>query len=377
MSTNIVDTIMIGAGISGLACAKTLQQNDRDFILISKDIGGRIRTSPDGSANYGAFFVCSDYDHVLQHVTIQTRIKLRDFCFHHDTTYVLFEPMLIPYVFQFMKTIRLLHTFRRHFRQFRKTCEQHSQKTAIENDPFLYELYKQNAAEFVKDHHLEKGTQRYLSQALYSTTFSQIKEMNALSFFEFLLPLITPIYLFRFEQEKMIAPFKDRIVIGSVQDVTYNTGMYKIGFDGKSLQAKHLVLATDIGWSKHIAGIQQTNEPVSTNMLHIRGIPTAPFSKKIYHFFTPPGNVQALANLQDGTALLYYKNERPRLNDFFTNPEVIAHHHWDPAGTINGHTLIESNRGNNLYLIGDYNIAGLEEAYITGVYAANQIIRKA
>jgi len=50
------------------------------------------------------------------------------------------------------------------------------------------------------------------------------------------------------------------------------------------------------------------------------------------------------------------------------------HHYWDPVGTINGHTLIESNRGNNLYLIGDYNVAGLEESYTTGIYAANQII---
>jgi len=45
MSTNIVDTIIIGAGISGLACAKKLQENGRDFMMVSENIGGRILTS--------------------------------------------------------------------------------------------------------------------------------------------------------------------------------------------------------------------------------------------------------------------------------------------------------------------------------------------
>ena len=59
------ETVIIGAGISGLACAKQLNKNDRDFLVISKDIGGRILTSEDENVNYGAFFVCSDYYNFL------------------------------------------------------------------------------------------------------------------------------------------------------------------------------------------------------------------------------------------------------------------------------------------------------------------------
>jgi len=82
MSDKIYDTIIIGAGISGLACAKKLSKNGEDFLVLSKDIGGRILTSEDESANYGAFFVCSDYNNVLKYVTLKSRIRLRDFCFH-------------------------------------------------------------------------------------------------------------------------------------------------------------------------------------------------------------------------------------------------------------------------------------------------------
>ena len=377
MMAKTYETAIIGAGISGLACASTLQENNNDFVIISENIGGRILTSEDGTVNYGAFFVCSDYHHVLKHVKIESRIKLSDFCFHsNDTNYVLFEPALVAYAFQFTKALKLLYKFRRQFRNFRKASENVSQKKAIENDPFLYELYMQNAADFVQVHNMEKGTNRYLSQALYSTTFSRVTEMNAFSFLQFLLPLITPIYTFTFEKERMIEPFRDRIVYGSVNDVIHKKGVYNVAFDGKIVSAQNIVFATPINWSKKFASVKETNKPVSTNMLHVKGIPANVFSRRRYHFFSPPGNVQAIAHLKDGTYLFYHQGERPVLKNFFKNPQIIAHQYWNPAGTINGHTLIESKRGNNLYLIGDHNVAGLEESYITGIYAAQQIMNK-
>ena len=368
-------TIIVGAGISGLACAKYLQEANRDFLIISQNIGGRILTSKDEKVNYGAFFVCADYNHILPNVKLKSRINLSDFCFHeNDKTYVLFELKLIKYLGQFIKTLKLLYKFRKIFRHFRKNSEIISQKNAIENNSFLHELYMQNAFDFVKNQKLQKGTDVYLSKALYSTTFSTIKEINALSFLQYLLPLITPIYTFTFNKERMIYPFKEKIEYDYVIDITYKNGIYKIKTNNNTFHANNIVLATQIDWSKKFAGVKKTNKPISTNMLHIKGIPQMIITKKEYHLFTPLSNVQAIANLQDGTYLFYYKKEQPDLNLFFKKPRIIAHKYWNPAGTINGHTLIESNRGNNMYLIGDFNVCGLEESYITGKYAANQII---
>ena len=377
MTDKIYETIIIGAGISGLACAKTLQEKNKEFLIISEDIGGRILTSEDGTANYGAFFVCSAYHHTLKHITLKSRIRLRDFCFHEqDKTYVLFQPKLIRYLFQFLKVIKILYKFRKKLRKLRKTCINISQKKAIEQDPFLHDLYTQNATDFVKKHKIENGTNVYLSKALYSTTFSQVHEMNAFSFLEFLLPLITPIYRFKFEKEKMIEPFKEKIKIDQVINVEYTKDQYKVKTKNSVFYAKNIVLATPISWSKKYVNIKKTNKPVDTNMLHVRGIPKQIVSKRKYQLFSRPSNVQSMADLNNGTFLFYYKKTKPNLENYFEKPQVIAHKHWDPVGTINGHELIECNRGNNMFLIGDYNIAGLEEAYITGVYAANQIIKK-
>ena len=368
-------TIIIGAGISGLACARTLSKNGEDFIIISKDIGGRILTSQDGKVNYGAFFVCSDYDNVLKFVKLKSQIRLRDFCFHEgNKTFVLFEPKILKYFFQFVNVLKLLYKFRKAFRKLRKNSETISQKKAIEKDNFLHYLYMQNAAEFVKRYNIESGTKTYLAKGLYSTTFSTINEMNAFSFLQFISPLITPIYRFSFEKEKMIQPFQENILTDHVNDIIYKNGLYKIKTKENIFQSKNIVFATEIKWSKRFARVNKTNLPINTNMLHIKGDPKKIISRKNYQLFNPPDNVQAIADLNDGTYLLYYKDKQPILTHFFDNPQILAHKYWNPAGTINGHTLIESNRGNNMYLIGDFNIAGLEESYITGIYAANQII---
>ncbi len=218
------------------------------------------------------------------------------------------------------------------------------------------------------------GIETYLSKALYSTTFSNINEMNAFSFLQYLLPLITPIYTFAFEKKRMINPFKEKIKYDFVSDLLYKNRIYKIKVKNNTFHANNIVLATQIKWSKKFASVKKTNKSISTNMLHIEGIPKRKISKKLYHLFTPPNNVQAIANLKDGTFLFYYKQNQPDLKIFFKNLHIIAHKYWNPAGTINGHNLIESNRGNNMYLIGDFNVCGLEEAFITGKYAAIQII---
>ncbi len=376
MSNNIYDTIIIGAGISGLACANELNKHSKDFLIISKDIGGRILTSEDNTANYGAFFVCSDYENVLKYVTLKKRIRLRDFYFHESNcSYTLYETKLIRYLFQFFKVEKILYKFRKKLRLLRINSQNISQKKAIENDAFLYKLYMQKAVDFVKEYNIQSGTDIYLSKALYSTTFSKISEMNAFSFLQFLIPLVTPIYTFYFEKEKMLKPFKEQINIGNIIDIVYKDNQYKIKSEDKYFFSKNIVLATEITWSYKFGGVKNFNKPVITNMVHVKGKPKKIIEKKKYQLFSPNSNVQAVADLEDGTYLFYYKNEIPSLKSYFSDPYIIFQKQWNPAGTINGHNLIECDRGKNMYLIGDYNIAGLEESYITGLYSANQIIK--
>ncbi len=370
------DVCIIGAGIAGLSCARTLADHGISLTLLTDTIGGRIKTNADGKVNYGAFFVCEDYTNFLPYATRKKRIRLRDFCFHDKNNhYVLLQPKLLAYIDQFTHILTHLYRFRQALRQFRKDSQIRSQKTVIEQSPYLHHLYRQNAHNFVHTHHLHRGTQTYLCKALNSTTFSRINEMNAFSFLQFLIPLITPIYTFTFEQKKFIAPFEDNIILDRVNQIDYKNNRYTVKTTKKNYTTTTLVLATDITWSAPQVQIKQYNTPVTTHMLHVSGTLKEELGPKRYHLFHPASPVQAIADLLDGTYLCYYKEKPPSLSTYFKKPHVLAHQFWNPAGTINGHHLIECNQANNLYLIGDYNVAGLEETFITGRYAAHQILQ--
>ncbi len=71
------ETVIIGAGIAGLACARRLHDSGRPFLLITADVGGRIYTSADGTVNLGAYYVRADYSHVNRFVDRGRRIRRR------------------------------------------------------------------------------------------------------------------------------------------------------------------------------------------------------------------------------------------------------------------------------------------------------------
>ena len=68
------ETIIVGAGIAGLACARRLHDAGRRFLVISENVGGRIQRSRDGAVNLGAYYVRADYTHVNRYVHLGRRI---------------------------------------------------------------------------------------------------------------------------------------------------------------------------------------------------------------------------------------------------------------------------------------------------------------
>ncbi len=50
--TRTQETIIVGAGIAGLACARRLHDAGHPFQVISENVGGRIQQSPDRTTTF-------------------------------------------------------------------------------------------------------------------------------------------------------------------------------------------------------------------------------------------------------------------------------------------------------------------------------------
>lgn len=371
----IINTVIIGAGISGLGCARTLYDNNkRDFLMISEDIGGRILMSKKGSVPYGAYFIGPDYDNTSKYIERERKIDLLSIRFHKGRKSYL-TLTSIRYPLQMLRLILAIYKFRRHYSVLKKECINISQKQAIKKDKYLYELYNKKAKDFLEENGLQDIADKYLGEIAYGLSFCRLDEIYAFEFLRWIQYIIMPIYEFKFLKNKIIKGFKQKIIIDSVVSVKKENKYYKIKTKkGREWTAKNIVIATPIHISQKLIKIKKIKKPATAYMFHIKGEIKDKWDDIETHMFNEDFRVFDIAHQADGTYLFYCNNPKPKLNKYFKKYKVIAKKFWNPAFNIRGNELIECKRDENLYLIGDYNIVGMEDSFITGIYAANQII---
>ena len=110
--------------------------------------------------------------------------------------------------------------------------------------------------------------------------------------------------------------------------------------------------------------------------LHVRGTRRPPFHDKPVVFLRSQGHngLYALFQMKPGVDLVYSKYGSIDLSVYYTSYEIVRDVSWNPAMIVPDDTFIDQRLDTNLYLASDYNISGLEEAFLTGFYAANRII---
>ena len=119
------ETVIVGGGIAGLACARRLSDNQRGFLLITEDVGGRVRRSRDDVANLGAYYVRADYRHLARFVERGRRIKRRQMLRGRgDGSFTRSDMPLLRHLSQTLRFVRLMRDFRR--QPGENECRSHS-----------------------------------------------------------------------------------------------------------------------------------------------------------------------------------------------------------------------------------------------------------
>jgi len=77
----------------------------------------------------------------------------------------------------------------------------------------------------------------------------------------------------------------------------------------------------------------------------------------------------------DGTYVLYTRTPDANLDEYFKNYDFICRYDWDKAMYVHGREFLVERYDECLLIAGDHNGLGLEPATVSGIHAANQIMK--
>lgn len=371
-----VENIIIGGGIAGLSSARTLCNNQKDFLLISKNIGGRIITSSDGNVNYGAYLISSYYQHIKPFVKITRPVYPTNLELHlNKKKYTFFSFKLLKYFPEVIKFMKIIRKFKKEYFKLKIKEPYYSQKKLISENKYLNKLYTQNAEIFIKENKIENLVKEIISEPIYAITFSSIKEGNAFPFLQGCLLLMSNMHEFNFLPEKLIKGFEDKIIENEVIEIKKNKEKYIVHLKNEKIVCKNLILATPIKVTQKLINIPIVNNTINVHMYHVNGNIRNKYSKKEFELFSPNSNLVVIAHQHDGTYLIYSKSEI-NFENIFTDYHIIKHIYWNPAFMVPGPYLQEQKIENNLFVAGDFNLCGMEDAFLSGQYVANCLLNK-
>lgn len=378
--------IIVGGGLSGLGCAKRLREANVEFKLITEDIGGRVKTSPDGETNYGAYYITADCHNIMPYVEKINIVHFAKAHFHKGAAckkcdeckehYHAYSLRMLKYIPVGIKLLIELFKFRNHVQKIRAQALNVSYKELIEADPYLRKCYHQKAGDYIKEHGLENLTKEYLEQFLWAAYFTDPREVSTAIFLAVLKTIIVPSYSFKFHFEKLTALFQDRIISDSVIKVARSADR-KFRLEtksGKIYECDILVLATPMNITNRLVRPQKIKGGINVNYYHLRGKIKKEYDVAWYNFF-PIEDGAVISHEPNGTYLYFY-GQRDNIAKYFDSWEVIYKGEWKPALFFLGDEYINENPEPNLFLANDHNVPSTEDAFIAGRYVANLILKE-
>ncbi len=318
----------------------------------------------------------ADYTHVLRYVRLGRRIDHLAVHRHDgDETYTYWDWRFLWHLPQAIQFLRLLMEFRRRYDDLKERCVAIGQAAAIRSDPALTRLYHQPALEFIEQHKINDLARWYLAPGIHGTTFASLHDITAFTLLLGALPVLIPAYEFTPRLDRLTAGFGDAIVIDTATALASYGARYHIETKRHgTLTTRHVVIATPTDAAKRLLRLPAIKRPVSSHQFHVAGTLRDPYHRADIHLFSETDPTLAIAKQEGGTFLVSSQQPHPDIGCYFTTWRVLEHRHWNPAFHLVGDTLLECEQGPGLYLVGDHNIVGLEDAYLTGLHAANRII---
>ena len=372
-------TIVVGAGAAGLGCARTLYETDpnHDFLVITKDIGGRIHKTKNDQIYDAALFALSHYKKVRAIVELgrfANPLKVRFFDKNLKSYTVL---SLYKNPIQLYRFIKLLRKFNKQYLAYKKRAEVVGQKKALEEYPELLFYYSQSSKDFVEGSNFKTIIEKYIEYVLYSFALEPLTYISTFDVLRYSLVALGPTHEILFDEKRAINGFEDKVIRDEVVYCSKVKDGYKIATKtGKELYSHNLVVATEPIVTKKLLNIPTIRAGTYMHVFTVKGNLKPLYQDNgIYQIYPVGSKIVATVRQKNDKYIVASKSEDPGFERIFSNYKVITDKYWRPSFTIKvDKTLLEADLGDGLYMIGDYNLGGIEDSYITGIYAANKIL---
>lgn len=378
-----LETIIIGGGISGLACARRLHEAGRQFLLITDRLGGRMFAGAQPMRNFGAAYVTRDYRHVLPFVGVGPRLRRRDAYFRDgDRQITLWLPRILRHRRPLLRALGRLIEFRTSLNRLRAACPHICQAEWIRRDPLLERAIKQPAAEFVKSNGLASLGEVFIDPVVGATIFASTAQVNTFYYLAVILPVLMPTYVadLSLTLDRLTGGFRDRIFTDRVVAVGHSPGgAMTVATADREFKARNVVIATPAHNTRifcpeidDAADHGLLEIPMVT--LHVQGLRRPEYKPGKIVYLGHGEAVTVLLPFGPGLDVLYARTLAPDLSPYYEQHEIVGRVGWKTAVQLatSGWRPLAPRPG--LFTIGDYNICGLEDSYLTGLHAANRII---
>jgi hypothetical protein len=176
---------------------------------------------------------------------------------------------------------------------------------------------------------------------------------------------------------KLTKGFKDKICLEKVTSLEElpEKNIFHVKTATHSYHAKNVVISTParntkVFYDKAPSAVK--NSPI--HVFHVEGK-----RRKIYKpgkslVFKPGSDVECFFALKKNFDILYTPVREPDFDRYYPQYTLVDKLSWKTGTQLSSHEWRPLQMKENLFTIGDYNICGLEDSFLTGLFAANKII---
>jgi hypothetical protein len=377
-----VDTLIIGGGVAGLACGRKLARCGCDFLLLTDRLGGRVYAAAKDRLNFGAAYVTSDYAHMMQFLDRGKRIWLKDVYFFDGERYAnVFSRTGFRRIRGLAELYRLLFVARRQLNALRRKLPHACQKELLEEDPVLRRFVAQPATELVSRHGLSVVNEIFCAPVVRSTIFVPWHETNAFYFLAITFPAMLPTYTADLSRtaERISEGWQDRIVRAKATAVEEVSGgeAYVVEAGGEEYRARRLVMALPCRNSRELLDLECNARDIPYCTIHIRGTRRKRYVPGRTVFLRDDHPITVMWPQHNGMDIAFAPELDPDLSEYYSDYEIVRGVQWKTAAQLSGDSWRPLRPRENLFTIGDHNVFGMEDTYLTGLYAANRIAEEA